>query len=109
MENSNDTCLLTQINFMENLVNDIYLLLSIIPKQENNYRRQSLLLVYDAIKRNYKKRLFTDVEKDFLSEIVNHSKNNYVSAEEYFQQDKWLYEHGIDIFPCLDIENENLE
>ena len=59
-----------QVQIVGELVDEIREMLADIPKQKNNYRRQMLLMLHEALKQNYTKKLFNEIQVKALIEAA---------------------------------------
>ncbi len=75
-------------------------LLKIMPKSnEDNYKKSIVHLFYQAIKRNYARKLFTKEQIAVLVRLMKESKNMVVSEDKYFEYDEELYNCDLEVFP----------
>lgn len=89
-----------QISHCASIAEQTFRLLKIVKKTgENNYRKEVLHLFYQAIKRNYAKKVFCKEQVDLLREMMEKGQTSYIGEEEYFDFDERLYLNKIEIFP----------
>lgn len=89
-----------QVQCAAKIVGEVRSLLKVIPKEKDNYKRQLLLLLHEAIKRNYSKGLFTAEQIAVIIRMVKKCEDRYISKQQYYQYDKELYNCGIEVFPA---------
>lgn len=89
-----------QISYCASITEQTFRLLKIVKKtDENNYRKEALHLFYQAVKRNYAKKVFCKEQVDLLMEMMEKSQTSYIGEEEYFEFDEKLYLNKLEIFP----------
>ncbi len=71
-----------QVQIVGELVDEIREMLADIPKQKNNYRRQMLLMLHEALKQNYTKTLFSEIQVKALIEAARVCNSEFVAKEE---------------------------
>ena len=91
-----------QVQIVGELVDEIREMLADIPKQKNNYRRQMLLMLHEALKQNYTKKLFNEIQVKALIEAARVCNEEFVAKEQYFSMDKVLCECDLDMMPDLE-------
>lgn len=65
----------------------------------HNYRKDTLHLFYQVIKRNYASRRFCKEQIDLLVEMLEKSQKTFIGEEEYFNLDERVYQNNLDVFP----------
>lgn len=91
-----------QVQIVGELVDEIKGMLKDIPKQKNNYRRQVLLMLHEALKQNYAKRIFNETQVKVLTEVARVCSKAFVTKEQYFKMDDILCECDLDMMPDLE-------
>ncbi len=91
-----------QIQIVGELVDEIRRMLKELPKEENNYRRQMLLMFHEALKQNYTKKLFTETQVKALTEVAKICNESFVTREQYFKMDDMLCACSLDMMPDLE-------
>lgn len=91
-----------QVQIVGELSDTIKEMLKGAPKQKNNYRRQLLLMLHEALKQNYTKAVFSAGQVKALTEAARVCGEEFVTREQYFQIDDILCESDLDMMPCLE-------
>ncbi|GEM_PF-6010841 len=91
-----------QVQIVGELVDEIKEMLKDIPKQKNNYRRQTLLMFHEALKQNYTKELFSEIQVKALVEISRVCNEKFVTKEQYLRMDDVLCDCNLDMMPDLE-------
>lgn len=91
-----------QVQIVGDMVDEIRVMLKDMPKQKNNYRRQLLLMLHEALKQNYTKAVFSAKQVRALAEVARVCGEEFVTREQYFQMDDILCESDLDMLPCLE-------
>lgn len=91
-----------QVQIVGELVDEIKGMLKDIPKQKNNYRRQVLLMLHEALKQNYAKKIFNETQVKVLTEVARVCSKAFVTKEQYFKMDDILCECDLDMMPDLE-------
>lgn len=89
-----------QVQISAGIVGKIKEILKTVPKQDNNYRRKLLLLLHQAIKKNYSKHLFTEQQTDVLKRIAKSCNYAIVDKETYYQYDEELFNAELEVLPA---------
>ena len=92
----------SQVQIVGDMVDEIRAMLKDMPKQKNNYRRQLLLMLHEALKQNYTKAVFSAKQIKALTEVARVCGEEFVTREQYFQMDDILCESDLDMLPCLE-------
>lgn len=91
-----------QIQIVGELVDEIKEMLKEIPKQKNNYRRQTLLMFHESLKQNYAKQLFDETQMKALTEVARMCHNTVVTRAQYLEMDDILCDCGLDMMPEME-------
>lgn len=86
-----------QIIQCASIVQNILKLIDLVQKtSDGNYRKNLFMLLYQAIKRNYKRQLFSKQQVELLLKGMQLGKNVTVSKDQYLDMDEDLYLHDLD-------------
>ncbi len=89
-----------QISCCASVADKTFQLLKIVRKTDgHNYRKDTLHLFYQVIKRNYASRRFCKEQIDLLVEMLEKSQKTFIGEEEYFNLDERVYQNNLDVFP----------
>ncbi len=66
---------------------------------ENNQRKSTMHLFFQAIKRNYAKKVFTNNQIDLMILMLMECQNEYIGESKYFEFDEKLYKLNLSVFP----------
>ena len=89
-----------QIAYCASIAEQTFQLLKIVKKEsEDNCRKEVLHLFYQAVKRNYAKKVFCKGQVDLLKEMIKRSQESFIREEEYLDFDERLYLNKLEIFP----------
>lgn len=66
---------------------------------DDNQRKSTVHLFFQAIKRNYAKSLFNGEQVDLMKLMLVESQNDYISESKYFDFDEKLYQVNLSVFP----------
>ncbi len=91
-----------QVQIVGEMVEEIKGMLKDMPKQKNNYRRKTLLMLHEALKQNYTKKLFTETQVKALTEVARVCNRTFVTKDQYYKTDDVLCECGLDMMPNLE-------
>ena len=94
------TDLNSQVQIAACVIAEIRNLLKTTEKQEGNYKRQLLMLMHDAVKRNYTKGLFTGQQASCLVRMARSGSAHLVTEEEYDRYDEELYDCDLEVLPA---------
>lgn len=90
----------SQVQTAACVIAEIRSLLKSTGKQRGNYKRLLLMLMHDAIKRNYSKSLFTERQTSCLVRMARSSSAFFVTEEEYDRYDEELYDCDLEVLPA---------
>lgn len=79
--------------------NTLSLLKNMKLSSEENYSKKLLHLFYQAVKRNYSRSLFTNIQIKLMLDMVEECKKTFVHENVYWEFDEKLYECGLVVFP----------
>lgn len=65
----------------------------------DNYCVNVMRLFYQAVKRNYSKGLFTEMQVQLMLDMLEECKNGYVDKDRYWEFDERLYDVQLSVFP----------
>lgn len=92
----------SQVQIVGDMVDEIRVILKDVSKQKNNYRRQLLLMLHEALKQNYTKAVFSAKQIKALAEVARVCGEEFVTREQYLQMDDILCDNDLDMMPCLE-------
>lgn len=91
-----------QIQIVGDLVDEIKEMLKVVPKQKNNYRRQTLLMFHETLKQHYTKDIFSETQVKVLVEVARVCNHSFVTKEQYFKMDDLLCDCDLDMMPEME-------
>lgn len=91
-----------QVQIVGELVDEIRGVLEDIPKQKNNYRRQTLLMLHEVLKQNYTRNIFCERQVKVLLEAARVCGKTFVSREQYLRMDDIFCDCDLDMMPDLE-------
>lgn len=88
-----------QISLCAKIISRIISILKNIPKESGNYRRQLILLLHSALKRNYASIQFSAEQITLLKDLAQKCNESYIDEEMYFYYDEQLYIEELEVMP----------